>query len=74
MAPTKKKQKVSDLTVDNANALLLTLAKFQAQLDEEDEDLPKGLMDGLEELRKKLQITPVRIGRLNRSVFNVDIS
>jgi len=58
MAPTKKKRKVSDLTVDDANALLRTLAEFQVQLDEDDEDLPKGLIDGLEELRKKLQITP----------------
>ena len=58
MAPTKKKRKVSDLTVDDANALLYTLAEFQAQLDEEDEDLPNGLIDGLEELRKKLSNYP----------------
>jgi hypothetical protein len=32
-----------------------TLAEFQAQLDEEDEDLPKGLIDGLEELRKSFR-------------------
>ena len=74
MAPTKKKRKISDLTVDDANALLCTLAEFQVQLDEDDEDLPKGLIDGFEELRKKLQITPVRIGHLNASVFNVEIS
>lgn len=65
MAPPKKKRKVSDLTVEDANTLLRTLAEFQAQLDEEDEDLPKGLIAGLEELRQKLQITPVDVGRLH---------
>ena len=72
--PYEEKAKVSDLTVDDASALLRTLAEFQVQLDEDDEDLPKGLIDGLEELCKKLQITLVRIGHLNPSVFNVEIS
>ena len=44
--------------MDDAKALLSTLAEFQAQLDEEDEDLPNGLIDGLEELRKKLSNYP----------------
>jgi hypothetical protein len=41
MPSTRKKRKVSDLTVDDANTLLRTLAEFQEQLDEEDEDLPR---------------------------------
>jgi phage terminase Nu1 subunit (DNA packaging protein) len=48
MPSTRKKRKVSDLTVDDVNALLRTLAEFQEQLDEEDEDLPTGLISGLE--------------------------
>jgi len=59
MPSTRKKRKVSDLTVDDANALLRTLAEFQEQLDEEDEDLPTGLNSGLEQLRKKLEVVPV---------------
>ena len=64
-----RKQNVSDLTVDDANTLLRTLEEFKVQLEEEDEDLPRGLVDGLEELRKKLQITLVRIVHLNQSVL-----
>ena len=60
MPSTKKKRKVSDLTVDDANALLRTLAEFQDQLDEEDEDIPTGLISGLQQLRKKLEVIPVR--------------
>jgi hypothetical protein len=59
MLATRKKRKVSDLTTDDANALLRVLAEFQEHLDEEDEDLPKGLIVGLEELRNKLQVIPV---------------
>jgi hypothetical protein len=33
--PTRKKRKASDLTVDDANMLLRTLAEFQEKLDEE---------------------------------------
>jgi hypothetical protein len=60
MPSTRKKRKVSDLTVDDANALLRTLAEFQEQLDDEDEDLPTGLISGLEQLCKKLEVIPVR--------------
>jgi len=60
MPSTRKKRKVSDLTVDDANPLLRTLAELQEQLDEEDEDLPTGLISGLEQLRKKLKVIPVR--------------
>jgi hypothetical protein len=58
MPSTRKKRKVSDLTVDDAHALLRSLAVFQEQLDEEDEDLPTGLISGLEQLRKKLEVRP----------------
>jgi hypothetical protein len=58
MPSTRKKRKVSDLTVDDANVLLRTLAEFQEQLDEEDEDIPSGLISGLEQLRKKLEVIP----------------
>ena len=60
MPSTRKKRKVSDLTVDDANTLLRTLAESQEQLDEEDEDLPTGLISGLEQRRKKLEVIPVR--------------
>jgi len=56
MPSSKKKRKVSDLTVDDANALLRTLAELD-QLDEEDEDLPTGLISGLQQL---LEVIPVR--------------
>ena len=59
MSIHRKKRKVSDLTVDDANALLRTLTEFKEQLDEEDEDLPTGLISGLEQLRRKLEVTPV---------------
>jgi hypothetical protein len=52
---------VSDLTADDANALLRTLLEFREQLDDEDEDLPRGLIFGLEELRRKLEVVPVRV-------------
>jgi hypothetical protein len=60
MPSTRKKRKVSDLSVDDANVLLRTVAEFQEQLDEEDEELPTGLISGLEQLRKKLEVIPVR--------------
>ena len=50
MPSARKKRKVSYLTVDNSNALLRILAE---QVDEEDEDLPKGLTSGLQQLPKK---------------------
>ena len=58
-----RKRKVSDLTADNANALLHTLAELQAQLDEEDEDLPTGLISGLQQLRKKFEVTGIALVR-----------
>ena len=48
MSPTRKKRKVYDLNADDATALLRTIAELQEQLDEEDEDLPTGLIGGLQ--------------------------
>ena len=50
MPSTRKKRIVYNLTVDYSNALLRILAE---QVDEEDEDLPKGLTSGLQQLPKK---------------------
>ena len=50
MPSARKKRKVSNLTADNSNVLLRILAE---QVDEEDEDLPKGLTSGLQQLPKK---------------------
>ena len=50
MPSARKKRKVSNLTVDNSNVLLRILAE---QVDEEDENLPKGLTSGLQQLPKK---------------------
>ncbi|KAF8804939.1 hypothetical protein BYT27DRAFT_7258695 [Phlegmacium glaucopus] len=60
MLSTRNKRKVPNLTVDDANALLCTLAELQEQFDEEDEDLPTGLISGLQQLRKKLEVIPAR--------------
>lgn len=49
------------LTADDANALLHTLAELQAQLDEEDEDLPTDLISGLQQLRRKLAVTGIPV-------------
>ncbi|KAF9519974.1 hypothetical protein BS47DRAFT_1481601 [Hydnum rufescens UP504] len=50
-----EKRKISDLTVGDANAMLLSLNAFQEQLDEEDIDLPADLIKGLATLRRKLE-------------------
>lgn len=46
------------MTINDTNVLLRTLAKFQEQLDEVDEGLPTGLIGGLEQLLRKLEIIP----------------
>ena len=61
--PTKKR-KISDLTVNDANTLLLTLNEFHAALDEDDEDLPSGLITALDQFRTKLEVVKVRIQSL----------
>lgn len=52
---TPKKQKISTLTVDDADTLLLTLNNFQAALDENDKDLSSGLVSSLDEFCTKLE-------------------
>ena len=51
-----KKRKISELTVNDANTLLLTLNDFQETLDEDEEDLPSALITVLDEFRTKLEV------------------
>ena len=51
----QKKRKTSDLTAGDANSLLQALNQFQNSLDDEDEDLPRGLLSALGEFRAKLE-------------------
>ncbi|KIM71928.1 hypothetical protein PILCRDRAFT_747605 [Piloderma croceum F 1598] len=51
-----KKRKLSDLTVGDRNALLVALDAFQDNLDEDDEDLPSGLLTALGQFREKLEV------------------
>lgn len=55
----QKKRKISDLTAGDANFLLQALNQFQSGLDDEDEDLPSGLLSALEEFRTKLEAIKV---------------
>jgi hypothetical protein len=59
MPPISKRRKLSDLTAGDANELLQKLEEFRSNLDEEDEDLPAGLIDKLQELRNKLEYVKV---------------
>ena len=54
-----KKRKISDLTAGDANTLLQALNQFQDRLDDDDEDLPSGLLSALEEFRTKLEAIKV---------------
>ena len=56
-----KKRKISDLTTADADSLLRSLNQFQDNLDDEDEDLPSGLLSALAEFRMKLEAIKVRI-------------
>jgi hypothetical protein len=56
-----KKRKLSDLTVGDRNALLVSLDAFQDSLDEDDEDLPSGLLAALAQFREKLEVVKVRV-------------
>ncbi|KAF5385104.1 hypothetical protein D9615_001045 [Tricholomella constricta] len=49
-------RKIPDLTANDANTLLLSLNDFQAALDEDDEDLPSGLIEVLDQFRTKLEV------------------
>ena len=50
---------MSDLTADSASAILNALSHLQDILDDEDDDLPIGLVPALNELRVKLQTVKV---------------
>ncbi|KAF8802824.1 hypothetical protein BYT27DRAFT_7260756 [Phlegmacium glaucopus] len=63
----QKKRKISDLTAGDANSLLQALNQFQNSLDDEDEDLPSGLLNTLEEFRTKLEA--IKVSRTSR-MFN----
>jgi hypothetical protein len=54
-----KKRKLSDLTVGDRNALLVALDAFQDNLDEDDEDLPSGLLSALGQFQEKLEVVKV---------------
>ena len=54
-----KKRKLSDLTVGDRNALLVALDTFQDNLDEDDEDLPSGLLSALGQFQEKLEVVKV---------------
>lgn len=51
-----KKRKISDLTAGDADTLLLALNEFQGILDEDDDELPRGLITALGDLRSKLEV------------------
>jgi len=51
-----KKRKISDLVAGYADSLLLALTAFQDFLDEDDDELPPGLIKALDELRAKLEV------------------
>jgi hypothetical protein len=44
---TRKKRKISELTVGDVNTLLEALNRFQDNLDDNDEDLPSAYMNRL---------------------------
>ena len=55
-----EKRKISDPTAVDANAILQALNKFQGSLDEDDDDLPDGLISALESFRTKIESIKVR--------------
>ena len=55
-----KKRKVSNLTANDTCSLLSALGVFQSTLDEDDDELPQGLISSLEKLRAKLEVGKVR--------------
>ena len=56
----RKQRKISDLTAEDAITLLQPLNQFQDCLDDDDDDLPSGLLSALEEYRTKLEAIIVR--------------
>jgi uncharacterized membrane protein len=64
--PRSKKRKISDLKPEDANSLFDALTRLKDSLDEDDSDLPVGLITSLEQVREKLQgkeASPERISR-----------
>jgi len=55
-----KKRKLSNFTTDDRSDMLLALQHFQETLDPEDEELPTGIRDTLNQLRQKLERVKVR--------------
>jgi hypothetical protein len=62
-----KKRKISELTAGDTNNLLEALNRFQDNLDDNDKDLPSGLLDALDEFRTKLATIKVCTTHLQRS-------
>ena len=62
-----KKRKISELTAGDTNTLLEALNRFQDNLDDNDKDLPSGLLDALDEFRTKLAAIKVCTTYLQRS-------
>jgi hypothetical protein len=54
-----KKRKISGPTAEDANTLLQALNQFQDNLDDNDEDLPSGLLSALEKFRTKVEVIKV---------------
>lgn len=51
----EKKRRISDLTEGDIDVILRTLVDFRRCIEDIGEDLPTGLISGLEQLRKKLE-------------------
>lgn len=51
-----KKRKLSNFTTGDRSAMLLALQHFQDTLDPDDEELPEGIHDTLDQLRQKLEL------------------
>ena len=50
-----EKRKISDWTAGDANQILQALNQFQGSLDEDDDDLPDGLITALEQFHTKIE-------------------
>jgi hypothetical protein len=51
-----KKRKLSNFMTGDRSAMLLALQHFQDTLDPDDEELPEGIHDTLDQLRQKLEL------------------
>ena len=64
-----EKCKISDRTAGDANAILQALNQFQGSLDEDDDDLPDGLISALEQFRTKIE--SIKVCAHQHLTFNV---